>query len=103
MSSDANKMYGPGTYWLLKTGNMLIVGEGLDSPYEEDMQYIEKEREEGHIYGAWYSDATFGGYELGTNPAQSCIEIYEPEFLLRLSQCGCKRYKGESYVSGATY
>jgi len=78
-AQDVMEHIGPGSYWMLENGGILIIGEAQDSPYQEDMPFIQAERIRGWIFGKWYSEACKDG-ELGMNHFIHCIRIQKEFF-----------------------
>jgi hypothetical protein len=75
---------GVGTYWMLDWGHhhdLVVYGKAMDSSYEEDKELIEQGREDGYIFGFWFSELYPQG-ELGSNHATRCVEITEEEYTL---------------------
>jgi len=71
----------PGTYWMcLSEPGLIIIGRAEDSPYEEDMRGIREARENGYIYGNWYSVVMPEG-EWGSNHFSWCVSMTEEAFL----------------------
>ena len=78
------KALGVGTYWQLPGYDFTILGEATDSPYEEDMEYINSGRLRGYVFGRWYSIVVPQG-ELGSNHVHDCFPITKEEFDARLA------------------